>query len=621
MSVIKSLLVKITADSKNFEKKMQTAKQKTKQFEKDVKAMGKAMKLAFVAGAAALGFFVKQQFTAIDKIAKMSRELGISTESLIGLNHAAQLSGTSLEALGKGLQGMSRRLGETLTGVGEARAALKSLGLDNEKLANMGTEAAFLEIADAIGKMENVTVRTNAANKIFGKSGLMLLNLFQEGKIGIREMMEEAEKLGMTFSALDAAKVEEFNDSVTRLKGAFTGLVRQLAIKLAPALQSVADGITAFMKNDTAMWIAKTTLKIAGLVAGLLLVVKTIGAIKIAWLAFNAAFVATPVGAAIVVAVVAAIALMKAFEAGYNLVTGRGKELAEMEARNAKHRREYAEYEEKEAARKLAEVERLRAAEAKRHQQYLDGIQAMKDAEQAVRDEVLRKWEEKDAAMMRNRGILESMFATLEKEIYFLELGEKAQAAWNLQKLKDTGVVSKSGIANYKELQVKKEQLEVAKKLAAENARKLERDKAAAEVAKKRLATEKKRLEQSKEQKRLADQKTGIDSVLGIARDNLSESDRGKFDYQQKRDKIKKQLGNAPKAFHVLLSKLLKSPKAKEDRSQLGQMKSIDSRWKDIQTKLLQGNKEDTAKLTLGEMKKYVRIMEQMQREGIKVKS
>jgi len=199
---------------------------------------GAAMAAAGVYG---IGYMVKQQMAAIDATAKLSDRLGIATEALVGLQHAAQISGVESETLNKSLEIFSRRLGEVDMGVGQATYALDKLGLDYKMLIDRSPADAIGVVADQITLLKTQSEKAAAANYLFGRSGQQLLNLFDQGSKGIAELRMEAEKLGLTFSRFDAAKVERANDALTRARAVITGLFRSATIELAPYIEAAAN--------------------------------------------------------------------------------------------------------------------------------------------------------------------------------------------------------------------------------------------------------------------------------------------------------------------------------------------------------------------------------------------
>lgn len=197
--------------------------------------LGIAMSAASIVG------MVKGQLEAVDVVAKLSDRLGIATESIVGLQHAADLAGVSNEELTGGLEKMLKTLGLAAGGSKSATAALAAVGLSAEDVKSMEPAAAFSAIAEGLTNMEDPAARAKAAMDIFGKSGQSLLPLLMSGAAGLADAQREAEKFGLTFSRMDAAQVEEANDAVTQLSAATTALARDFAIMLAPAIQAAAD--------------------------------------------------------------------------------------------------------------------------------------------------------------------------------------------------------------------------------------------------------------------------------------------------------------------------------------------------------------------------------------------
>jgi hypothetical protein len=151
-------------------------------------------------------------FDDIDRIAKAADALGLTTEDMVGLEHAAELSGVSTEALGNAMQ----------------------------KAVRKGTD--LFTIADKIAAAESPTERAKIAFDELGRSGQDLIPLLSEGGDAIRAMMAEGSALA-GFSREDAAKVEEANDALSRMQLAFTGIAREAAIALAPAVDLIAVGV------------------------------------------------------------------------------------------------------------------------------------------------------------------------------------------------------------------------------------------------------------------------------------------------------------------------------------------------------------------------------------------
>lgn len=199
-----------------------------------------------IAGITAL---TKSQAEVIDSAAKMSDRLGIATESLIGLQHAGNLAGADVELMNKSLEKMSKNVAIAATEGGPAADALKSIGLDAEKLSGQGVDKTFLDIADGIKAIENPYERAKVAAEIFGKAGGDLLPTLMAGSEAIKQTAAETELFGTAVNRVDASKVEEANDNLTRVGEVIKGIGSQLAVALAPYISAAAK---AFIDLATA---------------------------------------------------------------------------------------------------------------------------------------------------------------------------------------------------------------------------------------------------------------------------------------------------------------------------------------------------------------------------------
>ncbi|MFQ5625039.1 MAG: hypothetical protein ACE5FM_00085 [Methyloligellaceae bacterium] len=256
-ATIGALNARLSLNSAKFTAGLKKASARLKTFGKGVARVAKRIAkfgaaFAALGGAAAIAgltIFVKRSMQAIDATAKLADRLGATTEGLVGLQHAAEITGASAETLNKGLEFMAKSLGEASTGVGEAKQALELLNLKYSDLIFMRPEEAFIKIAEAMRKQTSQSVKMFVASRLWGRSGLKLVNMAQLGAKGLAEMSAEAVALGRAFTRIDAAKVEAANDAIARLKGAMMGLSNIVAIKMSPWIEFLARRMTEFIKN------------------------------------------------------------------------------------------------------------------------------------------------------------------------------------------------------------------------------------------------------------------------------------------------------------------------------------------------------------------------------------
>jgi TP901 family phage tail tape measure protein len=193
----------------------------------------------------------------------MSQRTGASAEALSQLAYAAGQSGTDIGTVEKSM----RKLGVTITdansGSATAAKSLGILGLKSAELAKMTPEKQMLAVADALAKVTDPGKRAAYAMDILGKSGADMLPLMNGGAEGIRELMDEADALGLTLSGEQAASAAAFDDMWDKLKNTFGAVSMQIGAALAPAITDLMGQVVPII-GQVVQWIREN----GGLIKG-----------------------------------------------------------------------------------------------------------------------------------------------------------------------------------------------------------------------------------------------------------------------------------------------------------------------------------------------------------------
>jgi hypothetical protein len=217
-------------------------------------------KLAFAAlGAAAVaaakqlaGFFLSA-VSAADRTAKLSQQLGISTEELSALNYQAQLAGMSTEDLAGSLKIFSRNMTDAANGTGGAVQAFKALGLETKNTdGTLKSQTQLMgEISDKFAETADGAGKTALAMDIFGRSGASMIPLLNQGSAALAEQTEEAKRLGIVLDSDTGKKAEAFNDAMFRMKQSAQGAMMGIVGELAPAVTGAFDHIREAVAEAT----------------------------------------------------------------------------------------------------------------------------------------------------------------------------------------------------------------------------------------------------------------------------------------------------------------------------------------------------------------------------------
>ena len=204
-------------------------------------------------GAGGLGLMVKASLEATDALAKTARRIGVTTQELQKLHHAAAITGVETATMNMALQRFIRRTAEAARGTGEAKDALRELGLNASQLTKLSLEDQMLALADAFEGAGTDADRVRLAMKLFDSEGVALVQTLKEGRSGLQGMFQEAETLGMVLSTGAVKGVEDTNDAIARLNGVIRGFRDQVVAKLAPGIEALTTHFTNLIVEQASL--------------------------------------------------------------------------------------------------------------------------------------------------------------------------------------------------------------------------------------------------------------------------------------------------------------------------------------------------------------------------------
>lgn len=206
--------------------------------------------LVAVAGAGAMGVFVKKSLEAADAIGKAADVIGISTDALQEYRHAARIAGVSTELMDNSFKAFSKRVGEARNETGALVTFLKKF--DEQLLKNIqssgSTEEALNLFMDRMGKTANQTDRAALAAAAFSRSGLVLTNMVKDGAAGLEKMRREARDLGIVMDEQLIRQSEKANDEIEKLTRVLKVQFMSAAVGLAPEIAKIAKSMTDWYK-------------------------------------------------------------------------------------------------------------------------------------------------------------------------------------------------------------------------------------------------------------------------------------------------------------------------------------------------------------------------------------
>ena len=226
---------------------------------------------------------------AADDLNTLSKQTGISTDTLQRFRFASDTIDVSVETLTGSLTKLTRNMGAAKDGNANLQDGFKKLGVEIvDSSGNLrDNEDVLNDTIAALGQIANETERDALAMELLGKSAQDLNPLILGGADALKKMGDEAAAAGLILSqdALDAAN--EFNDELDLLKATASSAFMQMGVDigqvLLPVLKDIVEGLKAVL--DWVKELDETTIKwilvIAGLVAAIAPLLMIIGQVAL----------------------------------------------------------------------------------------------------------------------------------------------------------------------------------------------------------------------------------------------------------------------------------------------------------------------------------------------------
>jgi hypothetical protein len=247
-TTVGKLRIILTANAGRFQKTMKRAQKRVAVFSKSatrfaLKIGGIGAAISSLVAGGSLAVLVRDAFRTNDALAKTADKLGIATEALAGMRLAAELSGVDIRKMQMGLQRMTRRVSEAAKDTGEAKDAIKELGLDAKRLNTLSPDKMMLEFSKALESVALQGDRVRLGFKLWDSEGVDLINMTSILSKEWDKLTGTTKHFGTAISRIDAAQLESVNDSFRLMREWIKGSATQLAVHLAPNLQMVAKAL------------------------------------------------------------------------------------------------------------------------------------------------------------------------------------------------------------------------------------------------------------------------------------------------------------------------------------------------------------------------------------------
>jgi hypothetical protein len=183
-----------------------------------------------------------------DRIGKVSTQIGISAENLQKLQFSAEQSGLSTDTLNTAMQKFAINIGKANDGAKIQMEAFQDLGVETKNLD--GTTKSVFELfkdtSDQLGSLTDKTLQARLASELFGRTGVEMTVLFNEGAEGINRFGNQLESVNGIMKTDSIRAIQDFNDKWNLLTKAVRGFL--LDSKALDFLSGILDTMTDNIK-------------------------------------------------------------------------------------------------------------------------------------------------------------------------------------------------------------------------------------------------------------------------------------------------------------------------------------------------------------------------------------
>lgn len=181
------------------------------------------------------------EINRLDKIGDLATRFDITAEAVQRLQRTIQLSGGEVESLHTILSRFAVNIGDASGGRGSAVGALKQLNLRAQDFTKIPLDQSFERIARRIATIKDATQRASIATDIFGKSATEIMEVFTRANV-FEDAASDVERFGVKLDELSQDNVSKASESLERLSMAWSSLKAEMALTVAPAAATAAEG-------------------------------------------------------------------------------------------------------------------------------------------------------------------------------------------------------------------------------------------------------------------------------------------------------------------------------------------------------------------------------------------
>ena len=233
----------------NVDKKGKSTGQKFADVAKKGALIGAAVGGAAIAAGGALLGMANKTAEATDRIDKLSAKTGLSKQAFQEWDYVLGQNGIEIEKMQTGMKTLTANMDAAVSGNENMAGAFDALGVavTNADGSLRGQEETMNDVILKLADMPNGTEKARLATELFGKAGVELMPMLNNGAQGIEDLKERSHELGLVMSdeAVNAGVV--FGDTLDDVRDSLGMVGAKVGVEVMPIVKSFLDWVLANM--------------------------------------------------------------------------------------------------------------------------------------------------------------------------------------------------------------------------------------------------------------------------------------------------------------------------------------------------------------------------------------
>lgn len=260
MADIGEIVATLRADTRQFTEGLNQSKTSLLAFGAGSVAVGELASQALTEiGSAALNAFTAvgrwaaEAGAAAERTEQLSMRIGVQERAIEGWAVALNRVGLQQESLAQSMRTLSRHMTGLEQGQEKSVELFAKLGLsmNQAEMAGNDTEMMLRAVADKFAAMPDGAEKSRLAVELFGRAGLQLIPLLNQGAAGLDAAAKKATEFGLVLTDSQRTALKTYDDSLDDIGSALQGFRTQVAAAFAPSLTAAVKLFTDIIAGAT----------------------------------------------------------------------------------------------------------------------------------------------------------------------------------------------------------------------------------------------------------------------------------------------------------------------------------------------------------------------------------